>query len=196
MVELRLDGLHLDKEGGQVNKAVLTEVDGDRSLTLEIGTMESLSLSLAMQKETLPRPLTIDLIIFVLQALRAQFLHAIITGYRDNMFYAAIEISHESKRIRIDARPSDAIALALRTDRPIYASSTLLDKIQSLSDKSQEETLVLKTPDAATEMIRRASAKHILDMMNASQDSKAEKNEDEHLLELLRCLEPETRQKM
>ncbi|MBQ7609147.1 MAG: bifunctional nuclease family protein [Desulfovibrionaceae bacterium] len=196
MVELQLDGLYADKDDKEVNMAVLKEVDGDHSFTLEIGPMESLTLSLAMQKETLPRPLTIDLIVFVLRALNAQFLHAIITGFRDNMFYAAIEIAHANRRIRIDARPSDALALSLRTARPIYASAILLDKIEEMASRKTEETLLIKTPDAATEMVRRSSAKHILDMMNASENVNVETQEDEHLLELLKSLEPASRHKM
>ncbi|MBQ7456156.1 MAG: bifunctional nuclease family protein [Desulfovibrio sp.] len=197
MVEMHFEGLHLEERGETVYVAVLHEIDGDRTLSLEMGPMEGLAISLAMQKEKLPRPLTHDLLIFCLRALQAQFMQSIITDYRDGMFYAAIELGHNGRRIRIDSRPADALALSLRTERPIFTTDKLLERMRTVEASQSLESLPLTTPDAATEMVRRTSAKHILDMINTKQEDRLpDATSDEHLLELLRSLEPATRCKM
>ncbi|MBR3665081.1 MAG: bifunctional nuclease family protein [Desulfovibrio sp.] len=199
MTEMIFKGLILSPEKGRDRHIiVLQEVDGQRELSLELGSMESMAISLAMHPEKLPRPLTHDLILLCLKGLHAQLRHVEITEENEGMYYAVLEIHHSNKRLRIDCRPSDAITLALRANRPIHVSEALLsDKPEQESAAS--ETIPLPTPDSATDMQRRISADHLLHILSANPERDvhtADPQENEKLLELLRCLEPSTRQKM
>ena len=198
-------GLQVDRDASShKNTVLLQEIDGNRELTIELGAMEGMALSLVLHQEALPRPLTHDLILLCLKALQAQFLQAEITAFKEGLFYAAIEFRQNHKRIRIDCRPSDALTLALRTNKPIFAMDSVLEAVAGKIDESGSKTHVppLHIPDAAADMVRRVSAGHVLDIMNASPHrgsiaiDEDDPKQKERLLDLLRCLEPSTRQKM
>ncbi|MCR4666671.1 MAG: bifunctional nuclease family protein [Desulfovibrio sp.] len=181
----------------------LSEADGPRYLTIEIGAMEGMILTFVLNREKLPRPLTHDLLLLCLKALQASFVKAEITALRQGMYYAAIELHRSRKRIRIDCRPADAITLACRTQKPIYVKESLLKGLDEEDESPQVEKdciPYMRTPDAAADMARTASASHILDIMSLTRESREERSpeqeNEEKLLELLKSLEPETRHKM
>ncbi len=101
----------------------------DRNLFLPIwiGHPEAAAILMKLQNAELPRPMTHDLLANVIDQLQAGVIGVLITELRDNTFYAVLRLDSNGQEIRVDSRPSDAIALAVRTDAPIFASENLLD---------------------------------------------------------------------
>jgi bifunctional DNase/RNase len=107
---------------------VLLKVEGkNRFLPIWIGHPEAAAILLKLQKADLPRPMTHDLLASVIERLSATVTAAIITELRDNTFYALIQLDVQGRELQVDSRPSDAIALAVRTDSPIYVSAALMN---------------------------------------------------------------------
>jgi bifunctional DNase/RNase len=116
---------------------ILKEVDGERSLPIWIGMLEAHAIASEMEGIKLLRPMTHDLLKNILELVDAKVNKVEITDLRDNTYYALIHITHEGKELSIDARPSDALALSLRTNAPIFASEEIIDK--SVRIELQEE---------------------------------------------------------
>ena len=106
---------------------VLLKVEGkNRFLPIWIGHPEAAAILMKLQKAELPRPMTHDLLANVIERLSASVSAVMVTELRDNTFYAVIQLDADGEELRLDSRPSDAIALAVRTDAPIYVSAELL----------------------------------------------------------------------
>ncbi len=106
---------------------VLLKVEAkNRFLPIWIGQPEAAAILVKLQKAELPRPMTHDLLAATLGQLSATVSAVIVTELRDNTFFAVIVLDADGQEIRLDSRPSDAIALAVRTESPIYVSSELL----------------------------------------------------------------------
>jgi len=121
--------------------AVLKEVGGERLLPVIIGAFEAQSIALALEYMETPRPLTHDLIGNIIQSFNYKLSEVRITDLVDGVFYARMEIQGHAKENReIDARPSDAIAVALRLSAPII-----------VSEKVMSEASVLEAPDEVEE---------------------------------------------
>jgi bifunctional DNase/RNase len=106
---------------------VLLKVEGkNRFLPIWIGHPEAAAILMRLQKAELPRPMTHDLLSTAIQRLSATVSAVTVTELRDNTFYAVIQLDADGEEVRLDSRPSDAIALAVRTDAPIYVSAELL----------------------------------------------------------------------
>jgi bifunctional DNase/RNase len=120
---------------------VLLKVEGEnRFLPIWIGHPEAAAILMKLQNSELPRPMTHDLLASVISSLSASVMSVIVTELRENTFYAVLQLHLEDHgEIRIDSRPSDAIALAVRTDSPIYASSELLATNAIEFDQEVEE---------------------------------------------------------
>lgn len=118
-----------DPSSGQAGQtAILLRSKGTkRELTLFVGPLEAHSIAVPLQRMTPPRPLTHDLTLALLAALRSRVGRVMITDLKDNIYYATLYVETDGKEITVDSRPSDAIALALRTGAPIYANSKALD---------------------------------------------------------------------
>jgi bifunctional DNase/RNase len=107
---------------------VLLKVEGkNRFLPIWIGHPEAAAILMKLQKAELPRPMTHDLLASVIDRLSATVSAVIVTELRENTFYAVIQLASEGEEIRMDCRPSDAIALAVRADAPIYVSAELMN---------------------------------------------------------------------
>jgi bifunctional DNase/RNase len=107
---------------------VLLKVEGkNRFLPIWIGHPEAAAILMKLQKAELPRPMTHDLLASAIERLSASVSAVIVTELRDNTFYAIIQLDADGEELRLDSRPSDAIALAVRTDAPIYVSAELLN---------------------------------------------------------------------
>jgi uncharacterized protein len=116
---------------------VLVEEGGPRGLPIWVGGYEARSIALALAQVPAPRPNPHDLLASVLQQLDARLVSVVITELRDDTYYAVLSVEHDGRVQRIDARPSDAIAIALRTATPLYARSTVMDvKQDTTPDKS------------------------------------------------------------
>jgi hypothetical protein len=107
---------------------VLLKVEGkNRFLPIWIGHPEAAAILMKLQKAELPRPMTHDLLANVVERLSARVSAVTVTELRDNTFYAVVQLDANGEELRVDSRPSDAIALAVRADAPIYVSSELLN---------------------------------------------------------------------
>ena len=107
---------------------LLGEVDGDRQLPIIIGPAEAQATALYLKGVKAPRPLTHDLFITTLIALGARLIRVLIYKAKDGIFYSYIYLKKDEEIIRIDARTSDAIALAVRSDCPILIYESILEQ--------------------------------------------------------------------
>ena len=128
-------------EGIRVNLAnyqrvvILKEKDAGRYLPIWIGPAEADAIAVRLQEVSVARPLTHDLLRDLLEKLGAQVDCVVVNDLADDTFYARIMLSVNGEQLEIDSRPSDAIALAVRTQVPIYAEDAVLDKAGVMLDK-------------------------------------------------------------
>ena len=109
---------------------LLADEDERRAVPIAVGRDQGLAIYLGQEKTPTPRPLTHDLIVQILDRLQVEVERVVITELRDGTYYADIALKQGRKRLDIDARPSDAIALAVRLDVPMLASPDLLTNIE------------------------------------------------------------------
>lgn len=109
----------------------LKEVDGKRTFPILIGIYEATSIDRRVKGQSSPRPLTHDLLVSVAENLGAEFQDVVISELKDHTYYARLRLRHEGDLIEIDARPSDAIAVAVTCDPPlpIYVSEDVLNDV-------------------------------------------------------------------
>lgn len=106
----------------------LEEVGGQRLIPIWIGVSEGNAISLKLQGESLPRPMTHDLMATLLQALKATIQRIVIVDLKEGTYYAVLEVAAAGASYQIDARPSDAIALAVRLNTPIFVDEKVWKK--------------------------------------------------------------------
>ncbi|MGH7496279.1 MAG: bifunctional nuclease domain-containing protein [bacterium] len=126
-VLMKIAGIRGNPSSGQVI-VILKEENGLRILPIVVGEDQALSIHLGYEGVPAPRPLTHDLLAKILQTVETQVEKIVITELREGTYYAEIVLQHSQKTHKIDARPSDAIALALRVEAPIYCHSGLLQQ--------------------------------------------------------------------
>ena len=124
-VEMTIRGLLLDPVT-QTPIVILKDVGGESVLPIWVGVYEANAIALEMEKVNTPRPMTHDLIKNVLTGLEAQVHKVVVTELREDTFYAVIWLERSGEVISIDSRPSDALALALRVDCPIFVDELVL----------------------------------------------------------------------
>ncbi len=105
---------------------ILKDVGGDTVLPIWVGAFEAQAIALELEKVSTPRPMTHDLIKNVLTGLETQVHKVVVTELREDTFYAVIWLERGGEVISIDSRPSDALALALRVDCPIFVDDLVL----------------------------------------------------------------------
>ncbi len=124
---------------------VLEDTNKERMLPIWIGVFEANAIALKIENISTPRPMTHDLLKNFLKKLQISVEKIVVNDVRDNTFYALIHCLYNNNRLIIDSRPSDAIALALRTDAPIYVDEEVVNKAHSLRfDESLEDSEKLK----------------------------------------------------
>jgi len=124
-VEMTIRGLLMDPVT-QMPIVILKDVGGDSVLPIWVGVYEANAIALEMEKVSTPRPMTHDLIKNVLTGLETQVHKVVVTELREDTFYAVIWLERGGEAISIDSRPSDALALALRVDCPIFVDDLVL----------------------------------------------------------------------
>jgi len=124
-VEMTIRGLLMDPVT-QMPIVILKDVAGDSVLPIWVGVYEANAIALEMEKVSTPRPMTHDLIKNVLTGLETQVHKVVVTELREDTFYAVIWLERGGEVISIDSRPSDALALALRVDCPIFVDDLVL----------------------------------------------------------------------
>ncbi len=109
----------------------LKEVDGERTFPILIGIFEATSIDRRVKQQHSPRPLTHDLLVSVVDHLGAELQDVVISELREHTYFAKLRVRHEGELIEIDARPSDAIAVAVTCDPqlPIYVAEDVLDDV-------------------------------------------------------------------
>lgn len=126
-VEVRIRGLLLDPST-QSPVVVLNDVESDTVLPIWVGIFEANAIALEIEKATLPRPMTHDLLRDAIQGLNARVTRVVVGALKENTFHATIWMDQQGEMVALDARPSDAIALALRADCPIFVSREVLER--------------------------------------------------------------------
>jgi bifunctional DNase/RNase len=144
MIQVSVGGMILD-ENTRGPVLLLHVPPLDRYLPIWIGPSEAASIGLALQKERFERPLTHDLLVMVIDGLEGEVSRVVVTDQREGTYYAKIFIERDRQVIGIDARPSDAIAVAVRTATPIYVTEEVLAKVDdSLLALDEEATRAMR----------------------------------------------------
>jgi uncharacterized protein len=107
---------------------LLKTADGNKFLPIWIGHPEAAAILMKLQSQAPPRPMTHDLLSDLLEQLEAQVVRITVTELRENTFYAQITVQQDGREIEIDSRPSDAIALAIRAEAPIFAADRVIEE--------------------------------------------------------------------
>ena len=118
---------------------LLKEEDGERYLPLFIGPAEANAIALKLENVHVPRPMTHDLTKSVIEKLGASVEQVVVTELNDDVFYGMMVINQSGQQIRIDSRPSDCMALALRFEAPIYVNEPILDEAAMVIDDQTGE---------------------------------------------------------
>src|SRR5216110_1474488 len=142
-VEMKIRGLMMDPVTN-MPIVILKDPTSDMVLPIWVGIYEANAIALEIEKVTTPRPMTHDLIKNVLVGLDTQVHKVVVTELREDTFYAVIFMEREGRIVSIDSRPSDALALALRVDCPIYVEEEVLKSSKvstALSSKSTDEEM-------------------------------------------------------
>ncbi len=142
MQEMQIYGVSFDLVGKQPI-VLLKTTDGNKFLPIWIGHPEAAAILMKLQGAAPPRPLTHDLLAAVLGQLEARVSKITVTELRENTFYAVITVVQNGTEIEIDSRPSDAIALAVRAEAPIYAADDVIEEtgIEFEGDEPDQEAL-------------------------------------------------------
>ena len=130
MVEMELFEVRIDDTSAE-QVIILKEKEGDRLLPIVIGMFEAQSIHVRINDISLPRPLTHDLLMGVIDSLDAKVVRILINDLEDNTFYARLFLQTNGTEVDVDSRPSDAIALALRAEVPIFVEEKVFSRLSS-----------------------------------------------------------------
>jgi len=144
VVKVEIFGLALD-ENSKSPILVLKDED-ERAVPIWIGAMEAMAISMAINKVPFPRPMTHDLLLSTIQGMGGVVTRVEVTDVEEGTFYAEIIVSTDSKTIKIDSRPSDAIALAVRAECPILVGDSVFEEAGASMVNDSEA--VIKTEDS------------------------------------------------
>lgn len=123
---------------------ILRDQEGQRVLPIWVGIFEANAIALQIENITTPRPMTHDLLRNIIEDLQATVQKVVVTELKENTFYALIYLGRDGDSVAIDARPSDAIALALRARAPIFVDDAVIDSARSVDfapDKADQDRL-------------------------------------------------------
>jgi len=142
-VEMRIRGLLMDPVTN-TPIVILKDANSDTVLPIWVGMFEASAIQLEIEKVSTPRPMTHDLIKNVLAGLDAHVHKVVVTELKEDTFYAVIWMEREGRIISVDSRPSDALALALRVDCPIFVEDEVLKtsrQASNVSDRISQDEL-------------------------------------------------------
>ena len=136
-IEMKIRGLMMDP-ATNMPIVILKDLDGNAVLPIWVGVYEANAIALEIEKVATPRPMTHDLIKNLLLGLNTAVHKVVVNDLRDDTFYALIWLEQDGQSISIDSRPSDALALALRLDCPIYVEESVLKSSKVSSSASEK----------------------------------------------------------
>ena len=155
-IEVKIRALMMDPNSG-TPIIILKDVEGDTMLPIWVGAYEANAIALEIEKIAPPRPMTHDLLRNLLTELGIQVERVVVTSLRDNTFFAVIEMRNsDGDRMVLDSRPSDAIALALRADCPIYVDMEVIKAWNTLPTEDVEESETTTTEEDWPDVIGEA----------------------------------------
>lgn len=154
MVEVVIDSIRVSLMSQQ-RIVILREVDNERYLPIWIGTTEADSITIALQEVEVARPLTHDLVKNIFNSLDARVMRVEVVALRDDTFYGNIVAEIDGRTVNIDSRPSDALAIAVRTHVPILVTQSVMDTAGIIpeEDLRDEEEEVIDAPEAGSERL-------------------------------------------
>jgi bifunctional DNase/RNase len=138
LVPMTIKGLMLDPVSNSPI-VVLKDEEEKFFLPIWVGIFEANAIALQLENVATPRPMTHDLLKNMIGELEGRVMRIVINDLRDSTFFAQIRVLTGGKTLEVDARPSDAIALALRTEAPIFVAQAVLDQAQTISPENVEE---------------------------------------------------------
>ena len=138
LIEMTIKGLMVDPITN-MPIVMLRDTQGDRVLPIWVGIFEANAIALQIENIATPRPMTHDLLRNIIKDLEGTVERVVVCDLRDNTFYAVIYLTVRGESVAIDARPSDAIALALRTRSPILVEERVIDNARNLDLSSDRE---------------------------------------------------------
>jgi bifunctional DNase/RNase len=127
-IQVDIIGLSTSPSSGGAYALVLGEIEGNRRLPIIIGAFEAQAIALELEKIQPPRPMTHDLLRDLFEAVGAEVMDIVIDELREGTFFAKVRYMHNGEESQLDARPSDAVALAVRVDAPIYVAPMVLEE--------------------------------------------------------------------
>jgi bifunctional DNase/RNase len=137
-VEMKIRTLMMDPVT-QLPIVILRDLSGDTILPIWVGVYEANAIALEIEKVSTPRPMTHDLIKTILSGLDTQVRKVVVSELKEDTFYALIWMERDGELISIDSRPSDALALALRLDCPIYVEEQVLKSSKAAQATSSDQ---------------------------------------------------------
>jgi bifunctional DNase/RNase len=139
MLERKVRGLTLDPLTNMA-RVILRDLEGNKALPIWVGIPEANAIALELEQVPTPRPLTHDLVKNILDGVNATVTRIVVNDLKDSTFYATIFLSLRGEEIRIDSRPSDAIAVALRVKAPIFVTLDVIERAGSIDVSEQSGT--------------------------------------------------------
>jgi bifunctional DNase/RNase len=147
MIEVSIDSIRVSLMS-QHRIVILKDQESDRYLPIWIGPCEADAITVELQEVEVTRPLTHDLIKSLVTQMGAEVVHIVINELRNDVFYARIVLDFNGRRIEIDSRPSDAIALAVRVKVPIFVEETVMERAANTPETEVDsEPPAGETPD-------------------------------------------------
>lgn len=140
MIKMEIFGLAMD-EKTNMPLVILKDNEDKYILPIWIGALEAMAISMPLKDMIMPRPMTHDLFLDTITKLGAEIVQVEISELKDSTYYAILVIKHNDKELRIDSRPSDAIAMAVRTKAPILVNQKVLEEV--MKEQNSEYQVVL-----------------------------------------------------
>lgn len=173
MIEMTIDSIRVSLMNYQ-RVVILKEKSADRYLPIWIGPAEADAIAVKLQGVNVPRPLTHDLLRSVIDTLGASINSIVVTDLKNDTFYAKIYLNIDDNEMDVDSRPSDALALAVRVEAPIFVEESVMNKAGILLDKDTGKPIVDETESidgkgkkvSDEEMKRMSAFRDFIDTLN------------------------------
>ena len=160
MLELAIDSIRVSLMNYQ-RVVILRVKESNRYLPIWIGPSEADSIALKLQDVAVPRPLTHDLLRSIIATLGATVSRIIVSDLNNDTFYAKIVLQYNGTTMEVDSRPSDAIALAVRTDAPIFADDSVVEKASVQMDEETGKPIIPGDGDRQDRPVREEELKSL-----------------------------------
>ncbi len=150
MIEVKIDSIRVSLMSNH-RVVILKDLESERYLPIWIGPYEAEAITIQLQEVEVARPLTHDLLKTTITELGGKIIHVLVNELRSDTFYATIVVERNGKRMEIDSRPSDAIALAVRAQVPIYVEESVMEHAAITPEEDAESPE--ETPSAFKDLI-------------------------------------------